>query len=446
MTRSTSYNTLHRALSPPPAEPSMSDPGHGQQRSSTPARNTFVQENDIAAQARAATEALKGPDQGVSTPPRRSRVLSRSKSAKKLNKAISGPQLISTSQRLDHASLISSGDPSLTAKGVKPYQPRKSSTTAIFSGGMSPKSSPERRRTSERSGSFGENGSPSTPARQHTQPTLMVPSSEPIRPSKSMTNLHAAAGDMKSSGSLSRLMSKLGSRNRRTSEAPPAIIEPYPLGDDIPPVPSLNQSRAVTPISTLAEAFPTRRPQSGITMAIPGATPPLRSAAMLTSPFANQSPESLSTPVWSPPRKSSLNDPSPMSADHETSEAAPPLPSEPAYVPAPLTFEAPPAAPEEVEELGEVIMDGTSLDHGPDRADARDGLNGNRDSSVPHAGKSARDTIVRRTLIVPARAIDLSDDRRKVSGCARSAPNTKLIRSSIPVCHVHGQQTTLAQA
>ncbi|KAK0520122.1 hypothetical protein OC834_007152 [Tilletia horrida] len=67
--------------------------------------------DDVAAQTRAATRALKGPEENASLAvPKRSRTLSKRKSQKKLNKIISQPSLITTSQRLDHAVDIKTPD------------------------------------------------------------------------------------------------------------------------------------------------------------------------------------------------------------------------------------------------------------------------------------------------------------------------------------------------
>ncbi|SPO27525.1 uncharacterized protein UTRI_10642 [Ustilago trichophora] len=77
--------------------------------------------DDIAAQTSAATRALKGTDDGsVPTPPFRTKSISRKKSFKKVSKQISSPQLISTTQKLDHATQIpSSLDTPASAKGSK---------------------------------------------------------------------------------------------------------------------------------------------------------------------------------------------------------------------------------------------------------------------------------------------------------------------------------------
>ncbi|SPO27180.1 uncharacterized protein UTRI_10642_B [Ustilago trichophora] len=77
--------------------------------------------DDIAAQTSAATRALKGTDDGsVPTPPFRTKSISRKKSFKKVSKQISSPQLISTTQKLDHATQIpNSLDTPAPAKGSK---------------------------------------------------------------------------------------------------------------------------------------------------------------------------------------------------------------------------------------------------------------------------------------------------------------------------------------
>ncbi|PWZ01311.1 hypothetical protein BCV70DRAFT_158339 [Testicularia cyperi] len=74
--------------------------------------NTDQLLDDVAAQARAATRALKGVDDGsVATPPHRTKSIARKKSFRKVSKQISTPQLISTSQKMDHVTQLSQPPP-----------------------------------------------------------------------------------------------------------------------------------------------------------------------------------------------------------------------------------------------------------------------------------------------------------------------------------------------
>ncbi|KAK0545844.1 hypothetical protein OC845_004899 [Tilletia horrida] len=75
--------------------------------------------DDVAAQTRAATRALKGPEENAAMAiPKRSRTLSKRKSQKKLNKIISQPLLLNTSQRMDHAVDIKTPDAMLNRSAV----------------------------------------------------------------------------------------------------------------------------------------------------------------------------------------------------------------------------------------------------------------------------------------------------------------------------------------
>lgn len=100
--RSKSHDQLTNMPPPPTADDAPRTPA-----SETHATMGPRLVDDVAAQTRAATRALKGPAENASLAiPKRSRTLSKRKSQKKLNKIISQPQLITTSQRLDHAADI----------------------------------------------------------------------------------------------------------------------------------------------------------------------------------------------------------------------------------------------------------------------------------------------------------------------------------------------------
>lgn len=78
--------------------------------------------DDVAAQARAATQALKGPHSGDGGPyvrPKKSKTLSTRKSRKNPGKVISTPQLMSTSQHMDHAAPIRIPDKAMRQQSAK---------------------------------------------------------------------------------------------------------------------------------------------------------------------------------------------------------------------------------------------------------------------------------------------------------------------------------------
>jgi hypothetical protein len=439
LAHSQSYDALQRALSPPPDNGAFSDPGHGRDyreamRSPPP---TFELVDDIAAQAQAATHALKGPDPGLHIPPRRSRLLSRSKSAKKLAKAISGPQLLSTSQRLDHASVITSGDPSLTLKDAPSYGKKNTlpHVQTVFPTPQTPPSnyaSPNTNGHLRRSSSFGH--SATSASALDRERLLSTPSNaqmdfERLQRSAPTPNL-STREPFERSGTLSRIMSKIGGRQRTKSDvSSQGKIDPFPSFAEAPPLPSQSTaSRAVTPITRLSEAFPAGTRKSGITMAIPGAAP----SKGLDSPLAT--PVSASTPVLpaiSPPRKSSLK----RNMAASPTVPVPPLPSmqsgESLLAPDGRSGERVISSGSKHTAIssntGESLMDGVSFDYDLTAARLRSeaALMGETSSasqsrsSAAISGdakvKSARDTIVRRTLIIPSRGVELLDDKRKVS-------------------------------
>ncbi|KDN39919.1 hypothetical protein K437DRAFT_258856 [Tilletiaria anomala UBC 951] len=431
LTHSRSYDALTRALSPASDDTPASDPGHLNSPRSPP---PVDMEDDIAAQARAATHALKGPDHGVYIPPRRSRLLSRSKSTKKLNNAISGPQLISTTQRLDHATSIPAGDPKLSVRSSSQEEKQRVQTQQAIStlssgtnyGGSSKKENGHTRRSS----SFGHQAA-SNMSLERDNP-FSTPTSMGPDPSRLMWSAPTptSLGDAPSrQSSLGRWMSKLSARSRKISESNLAFkIDPFPASDT-PPMPSDRSKPVVTPITSLAEAFPSSAPQGGITMAIPGTT------ALRGESLASASPASVPTTPQlaiatctdasrlSPPRSSSLHGNQqgqalhPLS-DHQETLPVPPLPTTGkgrALSTASQTMEPSSAT-------GESLMDDVSFDY-----DAAAAARWHSEaalsvgSSLPTSNvdlshskrKSARDTIVRRTLIIPSAPMELLDDKRK---------------------------------
>ncbi|GAC72220.1 hypothetical protein PANT_6c00128 [Moesziomyces antarcticus T-34] len=210
--------------------------------------------DDVAAQTSAATRALKGTDDGsMPTPPFRTKSISRKKSFKKVSKQISSPQLISTTQKLDHANQIalppetpaglsktskrSNRSPGWGSLGQGALDgsrghPKASPSSASQGGSVSKGSSYFHRR---RSSSFGHEASPSdsfgikggadgAAAEQINGERASVHPNHPY--------MHGGANG----GSLSRLFSKIKSRKNGDQAFGGATIEPFP--------PQLNAARA----------------------------------------------------------------------------------------------------------------------------------------------------------------------------------------------------------
>ncbi|KAE8260845.1 hypothetical protein A4X13_0g88 [Tilletia indica] len=114
--------------------------------------------DDVAAQTRAATRALKGPEENAALAvPKRSRTLSKRKSQKKINKIISQPQLLGTTQRLDHALDIKTPDAGLKRSPTQPGNSpgEKNYSTLGHSSRVDPNGKTLHRRHSS---SFGNSG------------------------------------------------------------------------------------------------------------------------------------------------------------------------------------------------------------------------------------------------------------------------------------------------
>ncbi|CBQ72588.1 conserved hypothetical protein [Sporisorium reilianum SRZ2] len=199
--------------------------------------------DDVAAQTSAATRALKGTDDGtVPTPPFRTKSISRKKSFKKVSKQISSPQLISTTQKLDHATQIPA---SLDASSVSGSAASKRSNRSPGWGGIDTrghaKASPSvnspmgsfgkgsaylhRRRSS----SFGHDARPNVDAGAPNGDVDGVEhngSSSTDRAAEVHPN-HPYMNGGANSGSLSRLFSKIKSRKHDQAYGG-ATIEPFP--------------------------------------------------------------------------------------------------------------------------------------------------------------------------------------------------------------------------
>jgi len=204
--------------------------------------------DDVAAQTSAATRALKGADDGTTpTPPFRTKSISRKKSFKKVSKQISSPQLISTTQKLDHANVIlpSVETPSQPAKVSKrTYRSpgwgsigsmgmngnrshvKASPSTASQGGGYNKSSAFHRRRSS----SFGNEASGSDsfglPSAGMDSATVSSGQQDEDRSGIHPNHPYMHAGA--NGGSLSRLFSKMKSRKNVDQVYGGATIEPFP--------------------------------------------------------------------------------------------------------------------------------------------------------------------------------------------------------------------------
>ncbi|KAJ1023448.1 hypothetical protein NDA16_003065 [Ustilago loliicola] len=205
--------------------------------------------DDIAAQTSAATRALKGTDNGsVPTPPFRTKSISRKKSFKKVSKQISSPQLISTTQKLDHTTQIppTLETPSTSSKASKRSNrspgwgsignfgstdssrshAKESPSGASQRGSMSKNSGYFHRR---RSSSFGHEASPndSFGLASADTPSTAGEQSNGERPSGVHPN-HPYMNGGANGGSLSRLFSKINRKKNAEQGYGGATIEPFP--------------------------------------------------------------------------------------------------------------------------------------------------------------------------------------------------------------------------
>ncbi|SNX85613.1 uncharacterized protein MEPE_04322 [Melanopsichium pennsylvanicum] len=196
--------------------------------------------DDIAAQTSAATRALKGTDDGsVPTPPFRTKSISRKKSFKKVSKQISSPQLISTSQKLDHTTQL----PNLqeTPAEAKVKRSTRSPGWGSIGGAMGIDPSREHNKVSpsgtsrsgsvskgsgyfhrRRSSSFGHEASPGENFGTDVQPSVSSNGADRTHPNNPYMNGGA------NGGSLSRLFSKIKSRKHSEATFGGATIEPFP--------------------------------------------------------------------------------------------------------------------------------------------------------------------------------------------------------------------------
>ncbi len=211
--------------------------------------------DDVAAQTSAATRALKGTDDGsVPTPPFRTKSISRKKSFKKVSKQISSPQLISTTQKLDHTTMIPPqphphGTPSTPGRNSKRSQrspgwgslagmnlgtdslrghTKASPSAASQSGSVSRGTAYFHRR---RSSSFGHEATPANEsfgAISNTSGGSGPDTADASHNDRLTHPNHPYANGGANGGSLSRLFSKIKSRKNSEQGYGGATIEPFP--------------------------------------------------------------------------------------------------------------------------------------------------------------------------------------------------------------------------
>ena len=204
--------------------------------------------DDVAAQTSAATRALKGADDGsVPTPPFRTKSISRKKSFKKVSKQISSPQLISTTQKLDHATQIPPSLETPSASSISRTRSNRSpgwgsigsmgfdgsrshvksnASSASQMGSISKNSGYFHRR---RSSSFGHDATPNVTGMPNGDANG-TPSSAEHNGSERAADAHPNHPYMNggaNGGSLSRLFSKI-KRNKNDQAYGGATIEPFP--------------------------------------------------------------------------------------------------------------------------------------------------------------------------------------------------------------------------
>uniref|UniRef100_V5ES29 Uncharacterized protein n=2 Tax=Kalmanozyma brasiliensis (strain GHG001) TaxID=1365824 RepID=V5ES29_KALBG len=261
--------------------------------------------DDVAAQTSAATRALKGTDDGVTpTPPFRTKSILRKKSFKKVSKQISSPQLISTTQKLDHATLISPVLEKPTAPTKSPSSARshvKASPSRGSQMGSIGKSSNYFHR--RRSSSFGHEATPDNSFGLGNDGFGDALASQGQGSSDTGPGVHPNHPYMNggaNSGSLSRIFSKI---NRRKNEQAygGATIEPFP--------PEL--SAAARSSALFSQQPPVRPPQAPVTPELPPLPPVIER----------------STPWTLPPRMPSSS----SSTGHASSLRSPISPTSPVY-------------------------------------------------------------------------------------------------------------------
>jgi hypothetical protein len=370
--------------------------------------------DDVESHARAATLALKGTD--VAGPrvvvPARSKSLSRRK-GKNLAKIVSQPQLIQTSQRLDHAQTLPRPDATLLRRAGTPAYPQSpavpplpvhplgtpgSLAVADYSRG-SIRTEPSVQHGRRPSSSFGHGGQLD---QAESTPGSVRSSRTPPRHASS------AAGTPQSERStgkgLSRFLSRV--RNRKPSDSGPysATVDPFPSS-----MPQTGSSPSHSPVSSpgrgapQSESFGSRNEASSSPLQPLPMHKPSRStdlaglfAPMPSSPTLPSAPETAPAPQISvqPDATGDAEPASSETAEAEAAQESTPVPKLGSPAPIQDAWQSSSPAPAEAAPPAQAEVS--------DNAQAR-----------PPKVKSARDTIIRRTIIIPT-SESVFDERRKV--------------------------------
>lgn len=447
--KSQSHDILSNSknLAATPATQANSDPGMDdapRNWSEGPNQEAFVNADlidDVAAQARNATRALKGPEGGVgSGKPMMPRSKSFSgKSRKKLTKYVSQPQLLSTSQRMDHARNVPKVDSTLSRKqGAKEMdafvmqqqqQRLQERQAPSRSGSKSPGSTlafptdyksetkpvnkaqmTHRRRSS----SFGHEGqleawddvvasggagprtpnydrvadmqSPATGGQVSRSASLQSPRNAPDTPRSD-----------KSVGSIGRFMSRMRSKKHSDLSTNDGTIDPFPTtvaaARSSPALSQPSKSPRIEGGSTATATPPPHAPLRKLSSGAPRAQLPRSDSG--ATPLSNM----FAQDVMPPPRKSSTS-------KNTTPATKAPEPSglgSPALIQDGWATQAPASA------LSAPTDQQTSLvatERGPSPRPNAEALRAREEER-----KSLRNTIVRRTIIVPT--LDINDERRR---------------------------------
>lgn len=320
--------------------------------------------DDIAAQTSAATRALKGTDDGsVPTPPLRTKSISRKKSFKKVSKHISSPQLISTTQKLDHTTQIppTLETPSTSSKTSKRSNrspgwgsignfgtdslrshAKASPSGASQSGSVSKNSGYFHRR---RSSSFGHEASPNDSfglaSGGADTPSAAGEQSNGERASGVHPN-HPYMNGGANGGSLSRLFSKINRKKSVDQGYGGATIEPFP--------PELSANARASEHAT--QQMPKTPELPAVERTTPWTLPRMPSSASSDRGSSVRSPTSpiytLPIDSTSMPRNKSKKKRTPIVLKRESEVI---LPGDPGYVPTAIIGRSP---EERARELAEV--------------------------------------------------------------------------------------------
>ncbi|PWN31139.1 hypothetical protein BDZ90DRAFT_36757 [Jaminaea rosea] len=454
--------------------------------------------DDVAAQAQAATAALKGPHSGDGGPhllPRRSRILSKRKAKRNPGKFIGAPELLTTSQYMGHAQPIP--EPTVNKKSPRSQTAdaatqRRPPFRQASDYRNDPKTMPATLLHMRRSSSFGHRGrldTPSSRAEEWSSPTSAAPAStaaawtppasrtlrEP--PASAPASAPAPAGNLvapgtpasikssgggsaagtlpasSSNGSLSRLMSRMRVR-KPTEEGSPSVTQQSPslsaadhsatgsamLPDRGTPM------RGPSPFGIGESAGPAGRGAGGAGGLSTDSTLPESGAAgrltgMMPSPIVDRS-ETSALGHWSGPSAPLANEDSwrtSSTADHSLaaneSGGSKGLLGSPAAIQEDNFGGFAPAWKQPQQQQAQLQASSAPQNR------VSTATSGSLPTSDPPANgsiapavasSSARNTIIRRTLIFPNEAAANEEQRRRLSVASSVAPSVASRRKSRP--------------